>query len=353
MTENSQNRLLLKKLIEEQVEAELKLLREYEDPLAQVFLQPFKDIVDTARHGLEKTSTSAWGNAWKLAKQTLTLFLPGVPVDAFTSGMDKKIKSHMDQIDGKYRDVIQRNYDMMRARDLWGIPFLLNPALMTGVGMATKAPEIALAGLEAVTGGHPTIAKMRERLHTINSRVTGGGLDYAKGAGNVGGGGDGGDAGLSFEGIQNRRNDTRKPLKEQQAAPTQDEVNKALASQIERAGKHPKIQSAIQNSPVAQQMKQIAEMSLVETVKDAIAFNTYDEMKSKMGSKFAETEKQVMAQLPQGATPQQTKEFQDALVTEMKGLIKQMYIKQLEKLLSQSPELKADLSRISKQIQAL
>lgn len=342
-------KLLLKKLIEEEVAAELSLLREYEDPLAQVFLQPFKDIVDTARHGLEKTTTAIWGNAEKLAKQAATLFLPGVPVDAFTSGIDEKIKAHMNQIDGKYKDVIQRNYDMMRARDLWGVPFLLNPALMTGVGMATKAPEVALAGLEAITGGHPTIAKMRQRLETINSRVTGGGLDYAKGAGHVGGG-DGGDAGMSFE---SRRKGTNKVIREQQAAPSQDEINKALASQIERAGKHPKIQSAIQNSPVAQQMKQIAEIALVETVQEAIAFNTYDEMKTKLGSKFAETEKQVLSQLPQGATPEQTKQFQDALVVEIKGLIKQMYIKQLEKLLAQSPDLKEDLSRISKKIMAL
>lgn len=347
---NEKEKILLKKLITEQVNdiVGTLLTEDYEDPLAQVFLQPFKDVIDTARHGLEKTSTKVWGNAEKLAKQAATLLVPGLPVDAFTSEIDNNIKTRLGQIDQKYQAVIQRNYDMMRSRDLWGIPFLLNPSLMTGVDMAMKAPEFVLSTLEAITGGNPTITKMRQRAETINKRVKGGGLGVASGAGWVGG--DGGDGGMSFEG---RKRPGRVLAEQEQQTP--ENINKALAQQIEKAAQHPTIKNAIKNSKLAKQLKQIATESLLATVQDAINFNSYEEMKSKLGAsgKFAEVEQQMMSQLPQGATPEQIKQFQQALPNQVKALIKQMYIKQLQSLLSKDPESKDDLSAIAKQIQSL
>ena len=327
---------------------------DFQDPLAQVFLQPFKDVMDTARHGLEKTTTQVWGNALKFAKQAATLFLPGVPVDAFTSEIDERIQSHLQNIDGKYKDVLTRNYDMMRARDLWGVPFLLNPVLMTGINLATKSPEVALAGLEAIAGGHPTITKMRERLKTINTRVLGGGFQGGKGAGDAGGSSDGGDYG--FYDHVDRSSSRSKAILEQAAAPTSEEINKNFAAQIAKAGSHPVIQAAIDKSPIAKQLRQIAEQSIVETVQEAIAFSTYDEMAKKLGSKFAQVEKQVMGQLPQGATPEQQQAFKNALVPEMKNLIKQMYIKQVQGLAGNAPKgqnTQADLANSIKKIQGL
>jgi len=351
----------LKHLIDLEVQNVIRESREllqeegdFQDPLAQVFLQPFKDVMDTARHGLEKTTTQVWGNAEKLAKQALTLFLPGVPVDAFTSEIDERIQSHLQNIDGKYKDVLTRNYDMMRSRDLWGVPFLLNPVLMTGVNLATKSPEVALAGLEAIAGGHPTITKMRERLKTINTRVLGGGFQGGKGAGDAGGSSDGGDYG--FYDHVDRSSSRSKAILEQAAAPTPEEINKNLAAQIAKAGSHPVIQAAIDKSPVARQLRQIAEQSIVEVVQEAIAFSTYDEMVKKLGSKFAQVEKQVMGQLPKGATPEQEQAFKNALVPEMKNLIKQMYIKQVQGLARNAPKGKntqTDLANIIKKIQGL
>ncbi len=344
-----QTKKILKKLIEEQVE--LVLQEEYEDPLAQVFLQPFKDVVDTARHGLEKTSSKIWGNTEKLAKQAATLLIPGLPVDAFTGEIDQKIQKRLGDIDQKYQAVIKRNYDMMRSRDLWGIPFLLNPAAMTGVSMAMKSPEFVLSTIEALTGGNPTITKMRQRAHTINQRVKGGGFGAASGAGNVGGG-EGGDM-MSYE----SRNLLKAFREQQEPQPAQDinKVNQVLGKQIANVVKHPTIQNAINNSPITKQLRQIGMESMLSTVQDAVSFNSYDEMKKKMSNnpKFASVEQDLMTKLPQGATPEQTKQFQEALVVEVKGLIKQVYIKQLEKLLSQAPELKKELSGLAKQIQAL
>lgn len=329
---------------------------DFQDPLAQVFLQPFKDVMDTARHGLEKTTTQVWGNAEKLAKQALTLFLPGVPVDAFTADIDERIQSHLQSIDGKYQDVLTRNYNMMRSRDLWGVPFLLNPVLMTGVNLATKAPEVALAGLEAIAGGHPTLTKMRERLKTINTRILGGGFEGGKGGGDTGGGGGdyGGDYGF-YDHVE-RSSSLYKPLNEQAATPNKEQINKTLADQISKAANHPVIQAAIDKSPVAKQLRQIAEQSILEVVQDAISFSTYDEMAKKLGPKFAQQEKQVMSQLPQGATPEQEQAFKNALVPEMKNLIKQMYIKQVQGLAAKAPKGKntqSDLANIVKKIQGL
>lgn len=350
-----QTKDILKKLIEEQVDqvvSTMVLKEEYEDPLAQVFLQPFKDVIDTARHGLEKTSSKIWGNAEKLAKQAATLLIPGLPVDAFTNDIDQKIQKRLGDIDQKYQAVIQRNYNMMRSRDLWGIPFLLNPAAMTGVSLAMKSPEFVLSTLEAITGGNPTITKMRQRAETINQRVKGGGFGAATGAGNVGGDSGGGDM-MSYE----SRN-LLKPFREQQeqqAAPDINKINQALGKQIANVAQHPTIKNAINNSPITKQLRQIAMESMLSTVQDAVSFNSYDEMKKKMSSnpKFASVEQDLMSKLPQGSTPEQVKKFQESLVGEVKNLIKQVYIKQLEKLLSQAPELKKELSGLAKQIQAL
>lgn len=348
---NEKERNLLRKIISEQLEDVVTsiLVEEYEDPLAQVFLQPFKDVVDTARHGLEKTSAKIWGNTEKLAKQAATLLVPGLPVDAFTGEIDNNIKSRLGQIDSKYQSVIQRNYDMMRSRDLWGLPFLLNPAMMTGVDMATKAPEFVLSTLEAITGGNPTITKMRERAATINQRVTGGGLGVASGAGWVGGGG--GDYGGDM-GFENVSRGTKRPLNEQeQQGPNQEQINQILGKQIAKAAQHPTIKNAMKNSKLVQQMKQIAIDSLLAAVQNSINFNSYEEMKSKLSnSKFAQAEQQMMADLPEGATPEQIKEFQQALPEQVKALIKQMYVKQLEALLKKTPEAKEELSSIAKQI---
>lgn len=336
---------LLNRLIVEQVDqvlSEVVLKEEYEDPLAQVFLQPFKDVVDTARHGLEKTTAKVWGNTAKLAKQAATLLIPGIPVDAFTKDADEKIKSRLGEIDSKYKDVIQRNYDMMRSRDLWGVPFLLNPALMTGVEMASHAPVVVLSTLEALTGGNPTITKMRERANTITQRVRGGGFTGGKGGGSFG---------------ESSRNSV-KAFREQQE-PQQPlslaQVNKSLGKQIENVLKHPTIQNAIKNSELSKQLRQIGIDSMLSTVQDAISFSSYDEMKQKMSSNpnFAAIEADFMKNLPEGATEQQVAELKNALVGEMKSVIKQVYTKQLEKLLSQSPDMKKELSGLAKQIQAL
>jgi hypothetical protein len=349
---------LLNKLITEQVNqvlSEVVLQEEYEDPLAQVFLQPFKDVVDTARHGLEKTAAKVWGNTAKLAKQAATLLIPGIPVDAFTKDADEKIKARLGEIDTKYQAVIKRNYDMMRSRDLWGVPFLLNPGLMTGVEMASHAPVVVLSTIEALTGGNPTITKMRERANTITQRVKGGGFGAASGAGWVGGdsGGGGDIAGLG-EGSRNSVKAFREQ-QEPQPALTIAQVNKNLGKQIENVLKHPTIQNAIKNSELTKQLRQIGIDSMLSTVQDAVAFSSYDEMKQKMASNpnFAAIEADFMKNLPEDATEQQIAELKNAIVGEMKTIIKQVYIKQLEKLLTQSPDMKKELSGLAKQIQAL
>lgn len=350
-TMNKDEKALLKILINETLKQELN--EGFEDPLAQVFLEPFTDVINTARAGLEKTTAQAWGNASKLAKQAATLLIPGIPIDAFTEQADEKIKQNLANIDSKYQDVIQRNYDMMRSRDLWGIAWLLNPSLMTGVKLGMKTPEVALGTLEAISGGHPTITKMRKRLETIQQRVKGGGFGAASGAGIVGG--DYGDFGdFDFGESVSRKN--VKAIREQQGAPgtpNMDAINKNFMAQIEKAANHPKIKKAIESSPLVNQMREVAIAAMVETVQDAVNFNSYEEMKQKFGSQFSQVEQKLMADLPEGATPEQTKQFQDTLVGEVKNLVKQMYVKQLESLAAQTPEIKPHMAQAAKQIQAL
>lgn len=337
---------LLNRLIAEQVEqvlSEVVLEEEFKDPLAKAFLQPFKDVVDTARHGLEKTTAKVWGNTAKLAKQAATLLIPGIPIDTFTKDADEKIKARLGEIDSKYQAVIQRNYDMMRTRDVWGIAFLLNPSSMFGFELASQAPVAALTALEALTGGNPTISKMRERASMLTKKVHL--SDVGSGGGSRGGFGEG------------SRNSVKAFREQQEPQPTTDPatVNKSLGKQIVKALAHPTIQAAIKGSELTKQLRQIGIESILSTVQDAVAFSSYDEMKQKMSSNpnFAAIEADFMKNLPQDANEQQIAELKNALVGEMKTVIKQVYIKQLEKLLSQSPDMKKELSGLAKQIQAL
>ena len=226
--------------------------------------------------------------------------------------------------------------------EVFPVPFLLNPALMTGVEMASQAPVVVLSTIEALTGGNPTITKMRERANTITQRVRGGGWTAGSGAGSFG---------------ESSRNSVKAFREQQEPQPTLTlaQVNKNLGKQIANVVKHPTIQSAIKNSELTKQLRQIGIESMLSTVKDAISFNSYEEMKQKMSSNpnFAAIEADFMKNLPEGATEQQVSEFKNALVGEMKNVIKQVYIKQLEKLLSKSPDMKKELSGLAKQIQAL
>lgn len=330
---NKLEQKILNKIITEEVDR--ILAEEFEDPLAKAFLQPFADVIDTARRGLEKTTAKIWGDTEKLAKQFGTLLIPLIPIDTWTKEVDAKTQERLKGINSKYQPVIQRNLDNIRSRDAWGIPYLLNPALMTGINLMMGSSEVALETLEALTGAHPTITKMRKRSEEINKRVT---------------------VGTSSPVGESRKlsKNSVKPFREQvtpQASRSPQEVEKALKTQIEKVSKHPVILNAIKNSPLTKQLQQIGKESLISTVSDALNFNSYDEMKNKFASnpKFAQVEKQLMSGLPEGGTPEQITQFKNALPAKVKPLIKQMYVQQLQKTLGQVPEL----SSIVGEIQAL
>jgi len=327
---NEQQQKILNKIIAEEVQR--VLAEEFQDPLAKAFLQPFADVIDTARRGLEKTTAQIWGNTEKLAKQFGTLLIPLVPIDTWTKEVDAKINDRLKGINSKYQPVIQRNLDNIRSRDAWGIPYLLNPALMTGINLAMGSSEAALQTLEALTGANPTITKMRKRAEEINTRVTVG----------------------SSSPVGESRKPSRNSVKgfreqvEPQSTRSPQEVEKALAAQIEKVASHPTIQNAIKNSQLTKQLQQIGRESLISTVADAINFNSYHEMKNKFASnpKFAQVENQLLSELPEGGTPEQVQQFKNALPDKVKPLIKQMYVQQLQKTLGQAPELSSIVSEI-------
>lgn len=342
-----------------------KVILEYEDPLAQIFLQPFKDIVDTARHGLEKTTAAAWGNTAKLAGQAAATLIPGLAFDAFVQNADEKIKAKLGQIDGKYKDVIERNYNMLKSRDLWAVTWFLNPALqIQGFDFAAKAPELALTTLEALTGGNETITKMKNKYQNITQKLTGGGYtNVGSGAGNVGGDYFGGDdmGGFGFgESITWIKGKNYKSYllfeqegQQQQQAPNMDAINKNLADQISKAANHPKIKAAIANSPLTQQLRQMAMETVLQSVQEEIAFKTFDEMKSKLGSKFAAEADKMLSELPETDDEQKVEQFKQQLVAEMKKNIKQTYIQQVKQATKNSPEMAKPVEQLIKQISGL
>ena len=345
---NEAEKIILEAMIKKIIKQEDLMVEEFEDPLAKVFLQPFVDVVDTARHGLEKTTAKAWNNIGNLAKHAAMVMIPGINLKDSIQASEQKLKARLGEIDSEYRDVIQRNYDMMKTRDLWGIAFFYNPALLVGSKYALKAPELALGTLEALTGGNPVIKTMKTRLQGLQQRVRGdralsAGVD---GAGWVGGGmGDDGGGDFGFESV----------IREQDAAappgPGAD-IPKNIADQINKAAMHPTVKAAIASSPLVAQMKAIASSVLIEQVQDALNFSTYDEMLAKH-PKMKQQEAQMLQSLPEDATEEQIAQLKEAMLPEIKTNIKSMYIKQLQAMATQTPEIKQDLSATLQQINKL
>jgi hypothetical protein len=335
-----------------------------DDPLVRVFISPFMDIVKTAKGEAEKLTARAWSNISSLAKQAAVLaipFLASSTIKEIQEASNKKLEQRLSTIDAEYADVLKRNWDNLRSRDVWGITFLLNPTLGIAEKFLMKAPYHGLGILEVLSGRNPKVTALRNKAKILATHVSpnysGGGGGSADVGGYGGGGYDdmyGGMDGLSFadsgvsEGIDNM-------LEQQQPAPqaqpqqpiaqpaqpqtqvpqkkmiSQEQFNKFLMTQIAALKKDPQVQASLQSSKVIQQMQASAFESVLEAANPILKATNYQQLKGALGQDFGKFESQLQKTLPPGATPEQQKEFQEALVPEIKAVYKQMLISQLQK----------------------
>lgn len=392
--EKEKKRRLLEALINEVVEDALEehsiLYEQYDyshDMLYKAFIEPFTDIWKSAQHGAEKIIATASSEAGTLAKQLAFLLIPFIKPDAGSlknmAAQDRqRLASRLGQIDGNFKDVLDRNWQTLNNLDVWGTLFLMHPQLAIGQKIAAKAPEVALQLMASLTGGNEAIQNI---LNSYRQMKTGGGrvqaspyqADYSSYEGystwgqDAGGGGYGGDFGGFEESIeeqvsqQGAAQQPQQPRQAQQQAPAQGQPqgqpqrppvnpNVWAKQQIAKLLKDPTIKKQMTTSKLAKTMQAEAVKYIVKAAQKDLGFN-FGQLKAKAGPNFAK----IMSQLEKTLGPEAVQnietnpEMQKRVVEEIKKVLKPVYIKQLETLLQTNPAARQAVSKGIQQIQAL
>jgi len=127
------------------------------NPLWQTFVTPFTDIIDTGMYALERIGTVTSKELSSVILQTAVALIPFVgmdTMDAIEANAKENIKLSLNNLDSKYKDVINRNLDALLGQsDVWGLAFLFNPGLILGSKLMTSAPAVAAGFIGAILGG--------------------------------------------------------------------------------------------------------------------------------------------------------------------------------------------------------
>lgn len=352
MKDNSKRKL--KKLIEELVSQETQesLIKE-ESVFVKAFVEPFTDIAQTAFAGIKKNAATLLGNASKLAKQAAIAALPFVAIsemDRIGKEEEQKLRERLGEIDSEYADVLERNWETLRTRDMAGIGFLLNPQAGLASELVKRAPATGLGILEVLTGGNPKVTELRKKSQKLYQKVLPPGAGTSTGFGGGGGwdfGGDFGDGGFG-ESVSYK-------LQEQQPAVnfTKDELDQKIADVVQGLLKKPDVQRAIEENPILQSLQATAIDVIMDRAKKVAKFNKYEDFKNYMGStEFGKFENKLKETLPPEATPEQLAEVETAMVPELKQTYKKVFAQQLQDLVKNAPnmakEVKAANTEISK-----
>lgn len=310
------------------------------------FIEPFTDVIKTARHGLSNVSATAWTKVGSLAKQAAALAIPFINISSIEDEANQKLEQKLSQIDSQFGDIIKKNIDTLNDSDFWGLAFAFAPHQFFTSKVAKQVPEVTLGVLDSVTGGKfPVVKKMEDRLKSLHMNMF-----HASDGGATGGTGFGGamdygsDIGYDFG---------ESVIREQQKQPTKSQVNAAVGEKVMQIISNPQVQQAIENSPKTKAMQKAAFDSVIETLEDYLSFETPEEMKKIFGSKFDSFKRELEKTLPEGATEEQQQELWNQMVPQIKNNIKTMYIKQLQNVANQVPAAKANISKLVAKIHNL
>ena len=309
---------------------------ENENPLYNTFIQPFVDVVTTTAYGIERLSAQVQTVVMGFILGLPTLFVPFLEYD-YESFREEEWE-RVEEIKKKYEKVFKSNLEALRSNDAFGVAFLLAPTKVLAAQLAVKAPYAAIKALDVLTGAiAPPLARLGRSLSepaSIGFHDPGG---HSAGSWTAGGGG-GGDYG--GDGIYEAKKQNPKEL----------------SAKLQTLLKDKKIQSQIQNSPVAKSMRQDGVNLILNHIKRFMAAKDYNQMRqmAKGDVGFAQIG-QKLSQLNQaGQVPaQDNPTVTAAMVPELKKAYKEFWIKQLQNLVRQYPEANGELLQGIKQVQAL
>lgn len=154
---------------------------------------------------VERTAANVGGHAKKVAGAAVDVFNPFLSVDGMkqnAKAMDDQIKQSLEQVDEKYRDVIEWLWATAQLTDFQAFLFFLNPAVYLGTKTMPKALGASIGLLGNVAGfqaNHPLMAYSRRFTNAINTVTTARGPGANQPAG-MSGGGYGGSYGGDFGG---------------------------------------------------------------------------------------------------------------------------------------------------------
>lgn len=340
-------KILIKRIIKEELS---KINEDYSDELVyKAFVQPFTDVVDTAMHGVKTTAASVIGNTKKLALQAGAAFIPyiGATVSKIGEKEEKKLANKLAGIDKEYADVLKRNWDTLRTRDVSFILFMMDPKLYLGSTLALKAPEAAFDVLDSIVDS-PAISKWHNTFKELNKRVM---PPAAGGSGYSGGGGGGSytssdfnDAGYS--GWESKT--SNKPVLKEEL--TKDVINQKASITLKRILADKSIQRKIDNSPIVKEMQKEALKLFIDQAKQVSNFNAIEQFSHLFGKEFDKTYAEVSSKVEEKGK----EEFDQALIPELKKNYAKVISTYLNSLKSTSPsaeqEIKNTISTIERML---
>lgn len=344
------------------------------DNLYKAFIEPFTDVLKTAQHSVEKVAATAGGELGILVKQLAFLLMPFVKPDAGSlskmAAQDRqKMAGRLSQIDDKFKDVLDRNWQAFNNPDVWGTLFLLHPQLAIGQKIAAKAPEVALELLSTLTGGSEaveSILKSYRNMRTGGGRVTT--TQYSADYTQSGGGysdydGGWGDYGAFQEQVQQPAapqpaqqppaQQPQAPAPGAQAAPPPN-PDAWARQQIAALLKDPNVKKQISTSKIGRAMQGEAVNYILQAAKKDLAFD-FAQLKTKAGGNFqkilSDLEKKVGKEAVEKIETDQN--LQKKVVADIKSILKPVYVKQLQSLLKMNPAASGLVNKAIQQIQAL
>lgn len=380
---NDASKRRLEILIEALVEQHIRNLKEGEDivaqdPLIKIFITPFTDVIRTAKGELEKNVAITTSTIKNLAKQAAVLAIPffaASEIKEIQERANRELEERLKQINSRYADVLKRNWDTVRGRDVWGITFMLDPSFGIAEKFILRAPYAALGVLEILTGGHPGVTKAKEQARKLVQHVTPSYLSSVGASATYGGGGGAwsgeyggwGDFGGGFgESVSKKRlaiseQQTQAPQAQPQQVsakltPQQqaqiEAVKKQVAAMVQNLKASPAIKQALQQSPVVKELQAGALEAIISVMQPVLAARTYEQIKQAIGPEFTKYEQEYMKTIPEEIKqdPVRLKEFQQQMVPSLKEVYKSMMIQQLQRLSKQHPSIAKPMDHLIQQI---
>lgn len=303
--------------------------------LRDIFLQPTKDLIQTAAYSTEKLSASIQKTIKGLSLLIPTLIIPGLEFryDLFAKDEQEKL----DAIKKKYGEALARNWEAIKDPDVFGFLLLAYPESMLGFAALKKSPLAFLRVLEVVTGGLEPVRVMRQNLESTAAytpRQTHYNDPNARNFGAAGSYvgdyfGDYGGTGLTEAPSITPNNQT-----------FISSENPELIGQIQVLLQNPLVQQAISNSQLFKDMKAQAVAIFVDPVKNIMAVKNFDDFKNFINpDNVQEVKNSILNSADyQKMSEQDKNKTVEMIIGQVKNTYKKEYIKWLTKLVNQHPE---------------